>query len=154
MHPVTRNGCVCGTSALLSAILLGGCGGEVCCGPPPSAPEIAAAAAAARPENVLSVLVTGRARFADSVAVRYGIVGGALDSVTPAEQPADSEVALPVFGLLPETEYELQIIAYGDGTTASSDLLHTTTGSLPRRPAPLCRRRHRAVVRICPVCLG
>ena len=103
----------------------------MCCGPPPSAPEIAAGAAAARPENVLSVLVTGRARFADSVAVRYGIVGGALDSVTPAEQPADSEVALPVFGLLPETEYELQIIAYGDGTTVSGDLLHITTRSLP-----------------------
>lgn len=122
---------MCGTSALLSAMLLGGCRGEDCCGPPPSAPEIAAAAAATRPENVLSLLVTGRTRFADSVAVRYGIVGGALDSVTPAEQPADSEVALPVFGLLPETEYELQIVAYGDGTTVSGDLLHITTGSLP-----------------------
>ena len=54
-----------------------------------------------------------------------------LDSVTPAVVPADGEVALPVFGLLPDTTYELRLIACGDGGTVSSEPLHITTGSLP-----------------------
>ena len=45
--------------------------------------------------------------------------------------PTDGEVALPVFGLLPDTTYELRLIAYGDGGTVSSEPLHITTGSLP-----------------------
>ena len=99
--------------------------------PSPPAPVLEAPAAATRPGNVLSVLVTGRVRFTDSVAVRYGTRGAALDSVTPAVAPTDGEVALPVFGLLPDTTYELRLIAYGEGGTASSEPLHITTGSLP-----------------------
>jgi hypothetical protein len=90
-----------------------------------------AEAAATRPGNVLSVLVTGRTRFTDSVAVQYGIRDAALDSVTPAVVPTDGEVKLPVFGLLPDTTYELRLIAYGDGGTVSSEPLHITTESLP-----------------------
>jgi hypothetical protein len=90
-----------------------------------------AAAAATRPGNVLSVLVTGRARFTDSVAVRYGIRDAALDSVTPAVVPTDDEIALPVLGLLPDTTYQLRLVAHGEGGTVSSEPLHVTTGSLP-----------------------
>ena len=54
-----------------------------------------------------------------------------LDSVTPAVVPADGEVARPVFGWLPDTTYELRLIACGDGGTVSSEPLHITTGSLP-----------------------
>jgi hypothetical protein len=99
--------------------------------PTPPAPTLEAVAAATRPSNVLSILVTGRARFADSVAVRYGMPGVVLDSVTPAVEPTDSEVALPVFGLLPDTTYEMRLIAHGEGGTVLSEPLHITTGSLP-----------------------
>jgi hypothetical protein len=110
---------------------LAGCGGELTDLPSPPAPVLEAAAAATRASNVLSVLVTGRARFADSVAVRYGTPGEVLDSFTPAVLPADGEVALPVFGLLPGTAYELRMIAHGEGGTVSSEPLLITTGSLP-----------------------
>jgi hypothetical protein len=128
---------------LAAGLALAGCGVT----DPRSAapPTLEAAAAASRTGNVLSVLVTGRARFADSVAVRYGMVGATLDSVSPAVALTDSEVTLPVFGLLPDTPYELRLIAHGEGGTVSSEPLHVTTGSLPEDlpryhaggPAPL-----------------
>lgn len=121
----------CSKAKLAAAIALIGCGSEPSDQPSPSAPVLEAVAATTRPGNVLSVLVTGRARFADSVAVRYGVEGTALDIVTPAEALADSEIVLPVFGLLPDTNYELQLIAYGDAGIVSSEPLHITTGSLP-----------------------
>jgi hypothetical protein len=75
--------------------------------------------------------VTGRAWFADSVAVRYGTLGGGLDSVTPAVVSPDGEIVLPVFGLLSETTYELRVIAHGEGGSISSEPLTLTTGPLP-----------------------
>jgi hypothetical protein len=121
----------CTGAPLAAALALAGCGGELTDPPSLPAPVLEVAAAATQPGNVLSVVVTGRARFTDSVAVRYGIRDAALDSVTPAVEPTDGEVALPVFSLLPDTTYELRLIAYGEGGTASSEPLHITTGSLP-----------------------
>ncbi len=117
--------------ALTAALALAGCGGEVTDLPSRPGPVLETAAAATRTGNVLSVLVSGRALFADSVAVRYGAPGESLDSVTPAESAVGSEVALPVFGLLPATAYELRLIAYGEGGTVTSEALFLTTGSLP-----------------------
>ncbi len=117
------------TGAPLAAVLaLAACGGEPTDPPSPSAPLLEVAAAATQPGNVLSVLVTGRARFTDSSRCSTGFETAELDSVTPAVVPTDGEVALPVFGLLPDTTYELRLIAYGDGGTVSSEPLHLTTG--------------------------
>ncbi len=121
----------CTGASLAAALALAGCGGDLTDPRSPPAPVLEAAAAATQPGNVLSAVVTGRVRFTDSVAVRYGIRDAAHDSVTPAVVPTDGEVALPMFGLLPDATYELRLIAYGDGGTASSDPLHITTGSLP-----------------------
>ena len=140
----------CSKAKLAAAIALIGCGSEPSDQPSPSAPVLEAVAATTRPGNVLSVLVTGRARFADSVAVRYGVEGTALDIVSPAEALADSEIVLPVFGLLPDTNYELQLIAYGDAER-SSRASHCTSrpvrsrktcpASSPERAGPLSRLR-------------
>lgn len=114
-----------------AAVMLTACGGEPIHGPPAPSPVLEALAAATRPENALSILVTGHVQFADSVAVRYGLAGMDLDSLTPAVSPSDEQLALPVFGLLPDTAYELRVLAYSDGSITSSESLHVTTGSLP-----------------------
>jgi hypothetical protein len=121
----------CAASALATNIAVAGCATEPTDVSWRPAPVLEAAAAAIRPGNVLSVLVTGRAWYADSVAVRYGLPGGALDSITPAVPPRDGEASLPVFGLSPDTRYELQLVAHGAGGTVSTEPIRITTGSLP-----------------------
>ena len=117
--------------ASAAAIMLTACGGEPVHGPPDPSPVLEALEATARPENALSILITGHVQFADSVAVRYGLAGANLDSLTPAVSPSNEQLALPVFGLLPDTGYDLQVLAYGDGGITSSESLPVTTGSLP-----------------------
>jgi hypothetical protein len=78
----------CTGAPLAAALALAGCGGELTGPPSPPAPVLEAPAAATLTKNVLSALVTGRARFTDSVTVRYGAVNAALDSVT-AVVPTD-----------------------------------------------------------------
>jgi hypothetical protein len=80
--------------------------------------------------NVLSAVVSASPRDADSVAVRYGLQGGTLDSTTPARLASDP-VDLLVLGLLPATSYQMQVVAYRGGDSASSDTLEFTTGALP-----------------------
>lgn len=121
----------CVNAIWAAALGLTGCGKEPTDVPSPAAPVLEAVAAATREDNALSLLVTGRVQFADSVAVRYGWPGEALDSVTPAVRPRYGDVAIPVFGLLPDTTYELRLIAHGEDGTVSSEPLHITTGSLP-----------------------
>src|SRR5256886_13767795 len=81
---------------LVAALLSGvGCGTDGGVTPAPT-PAILASAVADNPSNVLSAVVTGRVRGADSVAVRYGVAGPALDSATPAVTlPVDSVLAPP-----------------------------------------------------------
>jgi hypothetical protein len=99
--------------------------------PPHPQPVLETVAVTPRPGNVLSALVTVRSRFADSIVVRYGIPGEDLDNVTPAVASPDGEVAVPVFGLLSETTYELRVIAHGEGGSTSSEPLTLTTRPLP-----------------------
>jgi hypothetical protein len=94
-------------------------------------PDLEAPVAATRPENVLSVLVTAHTRFTASALVRYGVAGGALDSVTPSVRPSDGRVAVSVLGLLPETAYQLQLIGSGPGGSVASEILELTTARLP-----------------------
>src|SRR5437764_841407 len=84
---------------LVAALLSGvGCGTDGGVTPAPT-PAILASAVADNPSNVLSAVVTGRVRGADSVAVRYGVAGSALDSATPAVTLAVDSVLVPVLRL-------------------------------------------------------
>jgi hypothetical protein len=84
-----------------------------------------------RPENVLSALVTAHTRFTDSALVRYGVAGERLASVTPSARPTDDGVTVPVLGLLPQTAYRLQLLAFGPGGHAASEIFELTTAALP-----------------------
>jgi hypothetical protein len=118
-------------AALAVLLLAARCATDDAVKPRPPAPQILGSAVADNPNNVLSVVVTTRARFADSVAVRYGLAGAGLDSITPAVRPQGDAVVVPIFGLLPENSYVLQVVAYGGGQVTGGDPLAVGTGALP-----------------------
>ncbi len=113
------------------ALALATCSDNDVVEPTPRQPHLAAAAVAANPDNVLSAMVTVRLGDADSVAVRFAPVGGPLEESTPAFTPAGDSLEIPVLGLLPETEYALQVAAWGGSAAVTSDTLTLATGSLP-----------------------
>ncbi len=116
---------------LVAALLISvGCGTDDGVTPPPP-PAILASAVADNPSNVLSAVVTGRVRHADSVAVRYGLAGSPLDSATPAVTLAGDSVLVPVLGLLPDSRYILRLVAYGGDQTVLGDPVGFATGTLP-----------------------
>jgi hypothetical protein len=94
-------------------------------------PEILGQAVSANPNNVLSAIVTGRTRDADSVGVRFGLTASALDSATPSVKVAGDSSLVPVLGLLPETAYALQLVAHSPCGAAIGPRLELTTGTLP-----------------------
>jgi hypothetical protein len=100
------------------------------------APVIDAANVTPGPYNVLSAIVSVRARHADSVAVRILLDGDAASaSVTPAIGASAEPVDIPVLGLLPERRYVLHAVAYGaDGTTVGEPLEFTTDALPPDLP--------------------
>lgn len=119
-------------------LLAAGCVTDDGLGPDLRAPQILSSVAAANPNNVLSAVVAVRTRFVDSVAVRYGPAGATLKSVTPSVKPLglggtlpSDLTLLPVLGLVPETEYQLQVVAYRGRYLAAGESLELTTGSLP-----------------------
>jgi len=121
-----------GAAVQIAALLLtAGCGTDEGVTPEPLAPEILASAAAGNANNVLSAVVTARVRFADSVAVRYGLEGTALDSSTPVVTPAGESAVAPVLGLLADSRYTLQVVVYGGGRDVAGDALSFVTGTLP-----------------------
>jgi hypothetical protein len=91
---------------------------------------VEASSVAPNDHNVLSAIVSVRARRADSLMVRYGPAGGSLDHATPAAVPETEDVVLPVLGLHPDTEYALQVVAFGS-EVETGEVLSFTTGSLP-----------------------
>ncbi len=117
----------------LAAVLLVafGCGTDGVVEPVALPPEIETSAVDSNPHNVLSAVVTARVRLADSVTVRYGLAGKALGSATPAVAQVDDSVEIPVLGLLAETPYSLQVMAYGDGQAVAGETLTFTTGPIP-----------------------
>lgn len=116
---------------LIAALLAGaGCADDFVA-PAARPPQIETSAVTPNPHNVVSVIVSAQAPFADSVAVRYGVAGERLDSVTPAVAPADASGLVPVLGLAAGTDYTLQVVAYGGGQQALGELLTFTTGPLP-----------------------
>src|SRR2546426_4533989 len=118
-------------AALAVLLLAGGCATDDAVTPRPPAPEILGSAVADNPNNVLSVVVTTRARFADSVAVRYGLAGAGVDSAAPAVKPQGDSAVVPILGLLPETSYVLRVVAYGSGQVTGGDPLTGRTATLP-----------------------
>jgi hypothetical protein len=98
---------------------------------PGSAAAITSGSAVVNPYNALSIVVSVEVENADSVAVRYGRSGAAVVGVTPAVIPSAGRATVPVFGLLAETRYELQAVAFGGAASAQRDLPSLTTGSLP-----------------------
>lgn len=94
-------------------------------------PAIRGSAAARNPYNVISAVVTVEVVGADSVAVRYGAAGGGLDHVTPAVVSARGAVMVPVLGLVPETAYRMQVVAWGGSRTVEGPHLELSTGALP-----------------------
>lgn len=126
-----------GRRAALAATLFaaaGGCGlaeGGPADPSPCRAPEILSSAVSANPDNVLSAVVTARVRLADSVALRFGPAGTALDSVTPTVVVVGDSVLVPALGLLPDTPYTLQLVAYPECGTLIGATLGFMTGRLP-----------------------
>lgn len=102
-------------------------------GPRHLPPAIDTARIEANGHNVLSAIVTVRARHADSIVVRFRLaddVAGA-DSTTPAVLVMAGSATVPMLGLLSERRYVARPVAYGDGGAALGDSLEITTGVLP-----------------------
>jgi arylsulfotransferase ASST len=120
-----------GTVILLSS-LGAGCAADP--GPldAPLAPVIDDVVVAPAAVNVLSAIVNVSAQNTDSALVRFGTVAsGAIDSVAPAVPVQNGSASIPVLGLQPSTEYAFQVTAFGDGGTATGNLVHFTTAALP-----------------------
>ena len=96
-------------------------------------PELDAAAVLVNEHNVLSAIVSVRARHADHITVRYRLFDAAeaAASETPAVPITDETAAIPVLGLLPESRYVMRPLVSGAGGTVTGDALELTTGALP-----------------------
>ena len=88
-------------------------------------------AIAANPHNAISAVVTAEVGGAERARVEFGI-DGRFDEATPDVVVSGSPVELPVFGLRPETNYSLRVVATdATGATVSGTPLAFRTGSLP-----------------------
>lgn len=85
------------------------------------------------PHNAVSAVIRAEISAADSAVIRYGLAGAALDSLTPTFDglPDSGTVAFPLLGLLPESSYLLQVVAFGHGAAVTSERISFTTGPLP-----------------------
>lgn len=113
------------------AVAVAACGGEPTGIALPVAPVLDGVTVAPNPHNALSAVMTARVRFADSVAVRYGLTAAELDSATPAVLPLRDSAVVPMLGLLPATPYAARVVVYGGGAVVLGDVLDFTTDTLP-----------------------
>jgi Arylsulfotransferase (ASST) len=116
---------------ILAAALMGGACAVDDALSPGVRPEIVASNVTPDAGNVISVRLNARVHGADSVAVRYGVAGESLDSVTPAVVPADSIALVPVFGLEPETLYVFRAVVFGGHDVVEGQNHALSTGPLP-----------------------
>src|SRR6478672_2832706 len=117
-------------------VLLAGVGASLGCDSPSpvrpcSPPEIISSRLELPATNVLSALITAHVRSTDSVALRFGIAGGPLESSTPAVTETGDSVLVPLLGLRDETQYNVQAVAFNDCTTTTGPKLSFTTDRLP-----------------------
>jgi hypothetical protein len=108
-----------------------GCGTDDVVAPVGNAADIVASAVSPNPNNVISAIVVVEVQRADSVAVRYRIAGDTLDQTTAAFAATDSTTVIPVLGLVPDTSYLLQALAWGGGELTGGRTLAFATGTLP-----------------------
>ena len=128
LRPGVRNR-ACGALLLLCACTSGG---ETPLEPAAClAPQVVWSGVAPGTNNVLSGAVTAEVLDADSLAVRFGEAGFALDGVTPALEVIPGVVKVPVFGLQAATSYALQLVAFNRCGMAQGEILTFTTGALP-----------------------
>jgi len=116
---------------IAAALLLGACADEPFGTVVP--PELDAAGVLVNEHNVLSAIVSVRARHADNVMVRYRLFDAAEDaaSETPAVPVTGETAMIPVLGLLPDSRYVMRPLVSGAGGTVTGDALEFTTGALP-----------------------
>ena len=119
-----------------SASLLAGIAGVTACDSPLASPactqpEITSSSITSRPNNVLSAMITIRARSADSVGVRFGITGHSIDGVTPVVLGSTDSVLVPLLGLQEVTTYDVQAVASNKCGTITGPALTFTTDALP-----------------------
>ena len=120
----------------LFLVLLAGVGAAFGCdstSPIPlcSRPEIISSRFELPATNVLSALITAHVRATDSIALRFGIAGGPLESWTPAVTEAGDSALVPLLGLRDLTRYDVQAVAFNDCTTTPGPMLTFTTDKLP-----------------------
>ncbi len=96
-----------------------------------SHPAVSDVSAEVNPYNVLSAVFKANVSGATKVRVTYTPESGP-SGTTPDFSISSGPIAVPVLGLLPETNYSLQLRAMaGDGTAANSDSVSFRTGALP-----------------------
>jgi hypothetical protein len=109
------------------------CTGEEPTMAPPTPPTIVAASVAPNPNNVLSAIVTVRARDAATIKIRFHPTNDVEAwSETPSVTPVDDDdVSLPVFGLYSARRHILQVVAESEAGGIATLDLSLTTGALP-----------------------
>ena len=122
-----------GRNPLLAALLAAtGCGlGDAALQPDCALPEFLSTRVGPRPPNVLGILMHVRVRSADSVGLRFGEMLGRVDSSAPAVAVQADSAVVPALGLLPDTWYLLQPVAYGRCGSVAGPWYDFGTGSLP-----------------------
>lgn len=93
-------------------------------------PAIVSEARETNPTNVLSQIVRIVGRDTDSIVVRFG-VDDALGNVTPSFRLAGDSATGVVLGLLSDTNYRSQVVAFNRCGSATGSVVSFTTGSLP-----------------------
>ena len=84
------------------------------------------------PNNVLSAIVGVQLTNAATVRVEYSSDPAQDAGSTPDFEVKNSRMDVPVLGLMPESNYSLQVVATGtDGTVVKGDPISFQTGSLP-----------------------
>jgi hypothetical protein len=96
----------------------------------PGVPRILSTRIVANPHNVLSAIVVGEVRDADSVSVMFG-PANATYSTTPATVANGAELSVPVLHLQPATPYVMRLIAWGRHVAVTGEPVAFTTGELP-----------------------
>ena len=131
-HP-TRALTVVRSRIAAAALCLTACGDGPVGVPAVQPPIFLSATAAPGAHNVLSALVSVRARHADSASVRYRPVGasGMASITTPMVPLAGESATIPVLGLEPAARYVMEVLAHGAGGVASTTLPEQGTGALP-----------------------